>query len=615
MSVKMKQWFLRRQMQKKLVLSVYTTIIVVFLALDIFLIIFANQDARNEQLSNAAHLVSYGNLLIEKEQSYLYGIAAHYAITSEVQTSMNMSNRGLAAEELSNELISVSQSRMYVLGLTFYNLNGKAINHMSIDASYGALNQDPNDETRPFYKLISGRINYIWEYIPKGSPLYLEQDNSPKLCLWYVVKHNSTFRPIGVINISLDTRKLLSTQIIPQGLYDTVMVVNQDGKMVFGKGEVYNSFTDQTRLQIVEATPKYRNTGYFPVTLGKTTFYVVFGKVRDTGIITYALIPDKLYWGNIRMFWQYSILGIILCLLSILPLLILTTNLITKPINKLADYMRRFSNGERNIHFDFGKNDEIGKLGEIFSKMVRENQNLIEKTLLLTIRRQAAELALSQAQINPHFIYNMLNTMQWTALADGNDDIAEMANQMGIIFRFTLNKGYDFITVEQEYELLECYFELQKRRFKDRLTWSINVDKSAYDAYIPKLLIQPLAENSIIHGVADSKDTVHIDVCIEKDGDHLNIKIFDNGIGIPPNVLAMLPDKLSGESGKKPTSQFAMRNISDRLKLYFNERHYVFSIESNQGEGVRITIVLPYLIEAPALIAAPERIDNIENNN
>lgn len=323
--------------------------------------------------------------------------------------------------------------------------------------------------------------------------------------------------------------------------------------------------------------------------------YAVWGKVSGTDFVTFTLLPKRSFIWDSGEFYVYSVMGILLCIISLLPLLILISNTITRPLNKLMSYMQRFADGDRDVKLDFKHNDEIGKLGAIFNDMVVENKQLIETTYMLAIRKQAAEVASLQAQINPHFIYNMLNSIQWTAIDKGDNDTAETAYAMAQMFSITLNYGNNFITVQQECELLQYYLFLQQKRFAGQLSYDLDFDKSLLGARIPKLMIQPLVENSIIHGVADSSSHVHINVKVARNGERISISVIDDGIGISPEMLALLPDKLPYDENNhsSKSSRFALKNIYGRLRLYYGEASFKFDFFSIPGSSTTVLIDVP----------------------
>ena len=587
------RWFYHLSIRTKIIMLLYAVILLMVIILSCALLFIAERNARGDVLSATQKSIAYNNLIIEKEQQYLYGIAAYYAIASEVQELILQSNAGWPESRLSTELISVSQSRQYVLSIAFYNAHGENIDFFTIDGSYGPIDQDPLDRSRPFYKLINGHRTYVWEYIEKDGHAYLEHDNSPKICLWYVVKDNSTWTPIGVMSIALDSRKLFPIDSVLSKTVDNMMIIDSENETIFGRGDFVEGMSNADAAALLSQVEQYQNTGSFKVTLDGQRYYATYGKVPGTSFISFLLTEDRMFFWNMETFFVSCLIGLGLCLGSLLPILILVSNFLTRPLNQLMTSMERFRTGDRDVQVESPYYDEIGRICSVFNAIVKENKQLIEQTYLLTIRNQAAELAKLQAQINPHFIYNTLNIIQWMAIDKGDDEIAEMTYSVGRVFRLSLSQGRDFVTIAEERELLYFFLSIQQKRFGNRLSYTLDFAEDILDVSIPKLLIQPLVENASIHGVKNASSSVHISVRVTKEWpERIHIVVEDDGIGIAPEVLERLPNRLDEDHPGRQGSSFALKNIAKRLQLYYDGA-YVFNISSKVGQGTTIVIDIP----------------------
>ena len=230
--------------------------------------------------------------------------------------------------------------------------------------------------------------------------------------------------------------------------------------------------------------------------------------------------------------------------------------------------------------------------------MVLDNERLRISEYELRLKNKDAELALMQTQINPHFLYNMLNAIQWQALKSGNKEIADIAYSMAQVFRISLNRGKGMISVRQEKDLLSYYLSLQKYRLGKKINSDIYFQEGILDCQIPKLILQPLAENSIVHGMAKSASldlVISVSASLSEDGQHLHFVVVDNGCGIPTQVLQYLPDRtippsVDDDKNVQHSSRFAIKNIYERLQLIYGDG-FTFRISSDNG--TRIEIILP----------------------
>jgi len=593
---KIRRGFYNLSVRAKYVLTLYIALLVLFLLLAAALLYIARQNIRQEAFSSAAKSASYSNLIVEKEQQYLYGIAYYYAVTEEIQALISASNERNIKERLPQAILDLSRRQGYVLSLAFYNCRGEVIDYFSIDGSYGAVNQNVSDSGRPIRRLLAGKASYLWEYIPKGDAVYMTHDHSPKLCLWHVVRDNGSQKPIGALAIAIDSRKCLPDRYRSLDLNDNLLILDTQKRLVFGRTDLAQTMTMKEINLLIENIKPYENAGDFSVHIGGQTYFAAYSKLRGTDLVSLALIEDHLFPDNIGVFFVAALAGVFLCCVSILPILLLVTRFLTQPLHQLTESMERFRQGDLNTQVHFHSRDEIGQLGRIFNEMVQENRRLIEESYLLTIRTQEAELAKLQAQINPHFIYNTINAIQWTAIDKGEAEIAEMAYSMGQVFRLSLSGGQEFVPVSTERDLLCFYLSLQEKRFEERLSYTLHFAPETLAVKIPKLMIQPLVENASVHGAANACSCVHItvDVTQAKEG-RIHIEVTDDGIGIPPEILAQLPDKLCASTASH--SHFALRNISKRLRLYYGD-DYVFQISSTLGAGTAIVIDIPASVPA-----------------
>ena len=186
--------------------------------------------------------------------------------------------------------------------------------------------------------------------------------------------------------------------------------------------------------------------------------------------------------------------------------------------------------------------DEIGKLGRAFNEMVQTNRAILKKMVELHTREREAELNALQAQINPHFLYNMLNMIYWRALRSGNDELADISYAMSRLFRMTLKRDRTMISLREEFEICSYYMMLQKKRFGDHVEYQIEREAGLDDVIVPKLLLQPLVENAIIHGAENYTGVVHIRLTANRDGDTVVFRVMNDGSVIPENILRLLPN-------------------------------------------------------------------------
>lgn len=220
-------------------------------------------------------------------------------------------------------------------------------------------------------------------------------------------------------------------------------------------------------------------------------------------------------------------------------------------------------------------------------KLVSENEHLVEEVSIIYERERKAQIQALQSQINPHFLYNSLDTIQWRAIDYNAFDIAEMIQKLSQIFRISLSDGKEYIPVEKEIEHVQCYLDIQKIRYKEKINYVIQVDESAKPVTIPKLIIQPLVENSIYHGIKEMKQNGHIDIQLQHIDSHIVIRVQDDGVGMSDEKLIQLKKDLSNHV---ESEHYGLFNIYEKLYLTYGT---AFSFELSNEKGFCVTLKLP----------------------
>lgn len=266
---------------------------------------------------------------------------------------------------------------------------------------------------------------------------------------------------------------------------------------------------------------------------------------------------------------------------------------ITKPIGALCENVRKVGHGEFSIPQIATSDYEIQELSDGIQKMARRIEVLLENVKKEEKLQHKTQLQLLQSQVNPHFLYNTLDTIMWLVESEMNDEAVKMLNDLSLFFRTSLSKGADVISLADEIAHTRSYLEIQQSRYRDILDYSIDLPEELSYVKLPKLTLQPLAENAIYHGVKEKRGKSSIRItCRRLENGDILLVVEDNGIGMKPERLAQIEHALS--CGKR--EGFGMAAVNDRIKLYFGDG-YGISIESEYEKGTRIKVLLSEKIE------------------
>lgn len=292
---------------------------------------------------------------------------------------------------------------------------------------------------------------------------------------------------------------------------------------------------------------------------------------------------------NIR---HYILLVLLVVSLVAIAVSVLISSSIANPIGKLRRLMKQAESGDLSVNFEVRYTDEIGQLGRSFNKMISEVRNLIEVVYQEQKSKREAELRTLQSQIKPHFLYNTLDTIHWMAKKYGANDVIQVINALTNLFRIGLSKGNEVITVAEEVEHVGSYLVIQKVRYEEMLEYEIDVPAGIKSLYVQKLILQPLVENAIYHGIKTKKEPGKIAIKAEINNGILLFFIKDNGLGLPESEVIRINKALSSVDGEKVG--YGLFNVNERIRLSYG-KDYGVSIQSTLGHGTIVEVRHPVI--------------------
>jgi two-component system sensor histidine kinase YesM len=292
------------------------------------------------------------------------------------------------------------------------------------------------------------------------------------------------------------------------------------------------------------------------------------------------------------------------------------------PIKKLHDVTTTITQNDLQALMTRDNANEVAELGMSFNIMIGKIKGLLDSKIKEQENLKKAEFRALQAQINPHFLYNTLDTIIWMAEAKKNNQVIDIVRALSSFFRISLSKGKDWITIREEIERTRSYLTIQKMRYRDILDYKIEADPAVLDGTILKLILQPLIENAIYHGIKNKRGGGTVTVrAYQKDKDKVFLEVEDDGIGFTGYKLDKVQHRLNGHADEYARSQiqfgnehgelsleeqgFGLENVNQRIRLYYG-KEYGLSIESQFQVGTQVRLVIPMkksMDERPLLAA------------
>ncbi len=281
----------------------------------------------------------------------------------------------------------------------------------------------------------------------------------------------------------------------------------------------------------------------------------------------------------------FVFIGVLIVVLSIY-----ISKSISSPVKELNRITNQVAKGDLSVRSNLQVGAELGELSESMNLMIDKINELLEQVTNEQIRLRKAEFELLQSQINPHFLYNTLDTIVWLAEAGEEKEVVSMVENLSDFFRISLSKGNDVISIRDEIQHVRSYLEIQQVRYRDILTFDIDVSEDMMDMRIPKISVQPLVENALYHGIKNKRGVGKIEIKGEKKFDKIIISVKDNGIGMTKEDLERVRNGMVfGQS--EDNNVFGLYNVNERIRLKFGEKSGV-SIESEYNVGTVAEIVL-----------------------
>ncbi|HTP59825.1 MAG TPA: sensor histidine kinase, partial [Spirochaetia bacterium] len=323
---------------------------------------------------------------------------------------------------------------------------------------------------------------------------------------------------------------------------------------------------------------------------GRQILYTVVSS-RETGWEVVAVsYLDELF----RASWEAEYIFLMLSLLVLVGAvgagMVISSN-ISRPIESLRRSMQAVESGNFDIDITVSARNEIYQLAQDCDIAVKKVRDLIEQNRKEQELKRKLELRSLQAQINPHFLYNTLDSIIWMIELGETDRAIDMTSSLARFFRIGISRGEETISISTETEYVQTYLEIQKQRYKDKLSYEIAFTPDLSNLQILKMIIQPLVENAIYHGIKNIEGPGLIRITGQRDGESIVIRVSDNGVGMAPEQLAALRD---GLIEPRPANGVGVRNVQERIHVYFG-LEYGVSFESAPGAGTVATVRIPVI--------------------
>jgi len=525
-----------------------------------------------------------------------------------METGNNIENNLREAERLTFQVVSNSiiQDGLKKSNKGFSGEQEKIMAEKAIDSQLRSLISSVSDIAAIQVISNTGTIYYI-----NPASISLNDNEEEKKILekghgstcWFNTNPNTQTLMVGRVINSLDTQEkigyvfvyLRESSIInafkETELFNTgeLFVMDQHGYIISAKDK--KLLGKQNEFSTAEAINGIQSNNFTTANIAGRNYYVSYRDIHGTPWRMVSYIPSLEYEKEIIWLRSWIFLTIITCCLMSVILSVVISRGISKPVRDLSKKMDEVGEGNFNVYIDYDSEDEIGLLSRHFNEMVSQVRQLIEKVYQEEILKQKAELKSLRMQINPHFLYNTLESINWMARIHGVPEIGKMVKALGDLMRASIG-GEDFITVREETRNVQNYLTIQKFRYGDRIEAEIRISDEISDIKIPKLILQPIVENAIVHGIENKIGNGKIVIEGFAENDTIVLRVTDDGIGMDEEAVSKILSENHESCRTESHTHIGLKNVDKRIKMYYGEK-YGISIQSRKGFGTCVSISFP----------------------
>ncbi len=542
-------------------------------------------------------------------------------IDTNLSSIRNYSDDLIISADISNRLFGYRDEdglgQSSIRGYFFMKLQLGFINMQHIDDVFMVFNRNDGD---PPYDTTHVAMQYRWQPEEVGRLIALNDapgndrnftisatpiagTGGEDIVIGRRIRNTPTLEVLGHLFIAVRQDFFNNTyRDISIGSGSHVFVLAGDGTMISGSlpGQtVGQAFSDAAFVKAVgdadAAALRQGRTqdGTFPFMLGGEKHLVSFSRIGTTDLHAVMTVPYAYLNQETAQFAiNITLLALLVLALAIGAALILARN-IAAPLRRLAADMADFGDGTLQRRATVDRDDEVGHLQHSFNSMASDIEGLMARIGEENRIRRMSELRVLEYQINPHFLYNTLDSINWMAQKSGQTEIGEMVTALARFYRLGLSKGKEFYTVRDELAHVRNYLIISRIRFRDCFQFAIDAPDDVLDCRTLRIILQPLAENALKYGVNKQRTDGRIHITALLAGDRLRLSVRDNGPGIPPDRLHRINLALSQmRSVSENEDGFGLLNVHERIRLTYGDAWGV-RLESVEGEGTEAILELP----------------------
>jgi two-component system sensor histidine kinase YesM len=604
---KVYEYFANMRLLRKLTLAYLVAILIPTVIIGSFTYFQSMEYIKKEAVQNAEKSIMQIKGDLERRIALIKGVANNIAFNRKIQNLLYY-RMEFTPDVLDYFINSIAAPIDYTLNFNDANIYriGVYHNNNTIPEYSNFFNEAKIKDEDWYESFIKSDMDELWIY-PAASKRFTsganaadadkddKGSNSSNSNEIYVVKMVRKIRAIdkkylGVVIIEISEKDMFSSMNVAME-NDEIFIANDAGGIIFPRK--YDDIQMHIKLQNIYIEDEkgysfYRDNLYRYELIEPLNFKII-SKISIGNLFNNTFKTSGL-------FVLGAVLGVII--LEIFTYFIL--KIIFSRLNQIVKIMDMVAKGNFNIRLPNTHKDEVGHITESFNTLIQKINGLVSDLIKKETAHKDAQLTALQYQINPHFIYNTIDNFRMKLELEGNYSMAESVTDFGKILRYNINRDSKFTTIKEEIDYIEKYIKLQKLRFGEKIKFKVCSMEEFGDIQIIRFILQPIIENSIMHGMDPSKKELYIQIEFFKQDSHVQIHVTDNGIGIAQHEIECINNRFKNskdlESISNTDKYIGLANINARLKLFFGDQYYI-RMESKEREYTRTIINIPYNVD------------------
>ena len=596
---RIRNWIAKLSIRRKLVFYSYVIITPILLLISILLLAHNYRSAVKNEENRCIQNVQNISDSISVVQNNIMEMGTYISINEEIKQILTADdpkelNRDArlwlnrAPMQIIQDMVAIDG---HIKSVAIYPENGINPYLNCIDRSSSYLGDIGQVRKQEIYALaVQEKGKFLWQRVGRYQNDTYQVNQNEKIVMYREIYDMARKNKLGylVIGSSANIFDEICQNSL-RGRQESVVVMSEYGAELVRCGDIEDEL-----LSGMIAENGFEQLSEKAVQKGvRGNYHIYRCQDQETGTVVYDVV-HRVGWKDLSDTIIFAPLALLIgFLFGLYPVLLVVSDIVSKPLYTLRIAMENFMQGDFSQKVEVMTQDEVGEASACFNRMVDDIRELIDKNYVLAIRERESELDTLQAQINPHFLYNTLDSLYWKATESGNDEIAEDILSLSQLFRLVLNRGDGIVTVRTEAELLERYLHIQKMRFGKRLTYEISLEQDILEEEIPKLILQPFVENAIVHGFESAEGSYTLSVTGIKDEKNMVFRIKDTGVGMSDEQLVAIWERADTRKyASQRIGRYAIKNVRERLELIYHE-NYKLQIESRVGHGTTVVVVVP----------------------